>query len=152
MEIKETDILTDAVTLNESSLRELYYWLQYEKHTWMLGGSIVWFPYSLIMLGLSILAVLFTPFMLWHLFRAKWYKSIIVFFAGVILPFVISLFIPLESSVPGFLFSVIPLLNFYIYTWLLSYMIGEYLSELDFFKRFDLEQKIKDRNLGEEDF
>lgn len=112
----------------------------------------MWFPYSLIMLGLSVLAVLFTPFMLWHLYRAKWHKSIIVFFAVVILPFVISLFIPLESSVVGFLLSITPLLSFYIYTWLLSYMIGEYLSELDFFKKFDLEQKIKDRNLGEEGF
>lgn len=142
------DILANAESMDESSLRELYYWLQYEKHTWMLGGGIAWFPYGLIMLALSILAVLFTPFMLWHLFRAKWYKSIIVFFVVVILPFVISQFIPLESSVIGFLLSVTPLLNFYIYTWLLSYMIGEYLSKLDFFKRFDLEQKMKERNLG----
>ncbi|GAA5522037.1 hypothetical protein LQ318_09810 [Aliifodinibius salicampi] len=150
MAIKEADILANTETLNESSLRELYYWLQYEKHTWMLGGGIVWFPYGLIMLGLSVLAVLFTPFMLWQLFRAKWYKSIIVFLAVVILPFVINQFIPLESSVFGFLLSVLPLLNFYIYTWLLSYMVGEYLSKFDFFKRFDLEQKIKDKNLGKE--
>lgn len=109
-------------------------------------------PYSLIMLALSVLAVLFTPFMLWHLYKGKWYKSIIVFFTVVILSFVIIQVIPLESSVVGFLFSTLPLLFFYIYTWLLSYMIGEYLSELDFFKRFDLEQKLKDKNLGERHF
>ena len=57
--MNQADILENAVTVEEYSLRQLQTWLQYEKYTWFLGAGAVWVPYSLIVMGLAILAVLF---------------------------------------------------------------------------------------------
>lgn len=127
--MNESDILTSVRTIEEHSLSQLQYWLQYKKYSWIAGAGIVWVPYSLILKGLLILAVIFTPFMLWHLFRAKWYKSIGVFFAVVIFPIIFQL-LETGSSVADFLLMVLPLFVFYCYTWVLSHIIAEYLGEI----------------------
>jgi hypothetical protein len=140
----ESDILGGAKTIEEHSLSQLQYWLQYEKHSWLAGAGIVWMPYGLIMMGLLILAILFSPFMLWHLYKAKWYKSISIFFAIVILPLIIFQFFGTGNDVADFLLMVLPLFTFYCYTWILSYVIGNYLNEIETVKKWQKEQLIND--------
>jgi|GEM_PF-1462947 len=142
--MNEADILANAKTIEENSLSQLQYWLQYEKYSWVAGAGIVWMPYGLIMMGLLILAVLFTPLMLWHLFKAKWYKSIGIFFATVIFPLVISLFFEIENTVADFLLMVLPLFTFYCYTWILSYAIDNYLNDMKTVKKWQKEQLVND--------
>lgn len=140
--MNHADILANAVTEEESSLKKLQHWLQYEKHSWAFGAGIIWFPASLILMILTILAVVFTPYMLWHLFKAKWYKSVVVLLAVVVLPFIVSQFIQ-ETSVIGFSLMVLPLLNLYIYSYILSYMIGEQLIKIKTLKNWEREQMMK---------
>jgi len=142
--MNESDILANAKTIEEHSLSQLQYLLQYEKYSWIAGAGIVWMPYGLIMVGLLILAVLFTPFMLWHLYKAKWYKSISIFLAVVILPLIVSQLFDTGNAVADFLLMVLPLFTFYCYTWVLSYVIGNYLNEIETIKKWKREQLIND--------
>ncbi|PAU93843.1 hypothetical protein CK503_09215 [Aliifodinibius salipaludis] len=142
--MNESDILASAKTIEEHSLSQLQYWLQYEKYSCVAGAGIVWMPYGLIMMGLLILAVLFTPFMLWHLFKAKWYKSIGIFLATVIIPLIISQLFDIGNTVADFLLMVLPLFTFYGYTWILSYVIGNHLNEMETVKKWQKEQLLND--------
>lgn len=58
--MNKADILANAVTVEERSLGELQYWLNYAKHTWSLGAGIIWLPYSLILMGLTCFHALYT--------------------------------------------------------------------------------------------
>jgi hypothetical protein len=125
----KSELLANAVPIEERSLSKLQGWLDYEKYTWMLGAGVIWFSYAIIITGLLIMTVVFTPYMLWHLYKAKWYKSIGWFFITVLLPFVLFQFFDTGNMVADYLLSVFPLFNFYCFTWVLSYMIGEYIGE-----------------------
>lgn len=137
-----SDILENAVDAEEYALGRLQYWLNYEKYSWILGTGVVWFPYGLIWMAVVILAVLFTPYMLWHLYQAGWYKSIGVFLTVVVLPLIASLVINSWSTVFYYFLSVFPLLAFYIFTWWLSYMIDERLRETQTLRRWKKESRL----------
>ncbi|HKJ44403.1 MAG TPA: hypothetical protein VJ991_01125 [Balneolales bacterium] len=139
----QAEILANAQTEEEYSLERLQYWLQYGKHSWSLGAGIIWFTYGLILRIVKILAIVFTPFMLWHLFKAKWYKSIVVFLAVVAAPYVTFLFIHVENRYLEFVFMVLPVLTFYFYTYIISYMIGDYLAEIKTLKKWKYEEKLR---------
>ncbi len=139
----EADILANAVTEEEYSLNQLQQWLQYGKHSWTLGAGIIWFTYGLILRIVKILAIVFTPYMLWHLFRAKWYKSIVVFLSVVLAPYIVFQFIHVQNLLIHYLFMVLPLLTFYLYTYIISYMIGEYLTEIKTLKKWKYEEKMR---------
>ena len=80
--------------------------------------------------GFSGVAVIFTPYMLWHLVKARWIKSVVVFVVVVIAPFLASRFVSADASLTRFLLTGLPLVLFYIYTWILRGMIGEHLAEM----------------------
>ena len=145
--MNKADILANAVTVEESSLSSLYYWLQYEKHSWILGSGIGWLPYSIVLMIVSIAAIIFTPYMLWHLFRAKWYKAIITFCSIVILPFVIHQVIQIDNSAISFSLGILPLVTFYFYTYVISYLIGEHLNKLKTIRRWKKENLANPESL-----
>ena len=68
--------------------------------------------------------------MLWHLVKARWIKSVVVFVVVVIAPFLASRFVSADASLTRFLLTGLPLVLFYIYTWILRGMIGEHLAEM----------------------
>lgn len=138
-----TNSLENAVSIEEHSLGELQHWLQYGKHTWSLGAGIIWLPYGLILMGLKLITVVFTPYMLWHLSKAKWYKSVVVFSAIVVLPFMIAQFIELENNILNFLFTALPFLTFYLFTYIISYMIGEHLNEIRTVRNWEREDRLR---------
>ncbi|MGM0546042.1 MAG: hypothetical protein ACQEST_04905 [Bacteroidota bacterium] len=140
--LNETDVLSDAINENEASLSKLYYWLRFEKHTWILAAGIGWFPHQLILKGLAILAIIFSPYLLWQLFKAGWYKSIATFLGVVILPFLASQMITLPIAALNFLFTILPIITFYIFTWIISYMIGEHLNKVSTLRKWRKEYLI----------
>ena len=129
--MNNSDILSGFKTLEKKSLNQLQSGLEFEKYGWVLGAGIVFVPYNIVLMGLLIIAVVFTPFMLWHLYKAKWYKSISVFIVTVILPFIGYQFFNTGHFVADFLLMVFPLFTFFCYTWILSYVIRDYLNELE---------------------
>lgn len=141
--MNEADILANAMTEEEYSLDRLQYWLQYGKHSWSVGAGIIWFSYGLILTIVKILAIIFTPYMLWHLFKAKWYKSIVVFLIIVIMPFVVFQSLPVKNHILYFVFMVLPIVSFYFYTYIISYMIGEYLNDIKTLKKWKIEEELK---------
>ncbi len=146
--MSNSGITAIAVTVEESSLSTLYNWLQFKKHTWIIGAVIIWLPYDIILTGISILAAIFTPFMLWHLFKAKWYNAIITFCAIVILPFIIFLLVQIDNPLTSLLTGVVPLVTFYFYTYVISYMIGEYIGELKAARRWEKENLANPKSLS----
>lgn len=140
--MNESDVLADGIHEKEASLSKLDYWLQFEKHTWILGAGIGWLPYQIILTGLAILAIVFSPYMLWQLFKARWYKSIITFNVLVVLPFLISQVAPIESTAFQLLLTILPIITFYSFTYIISYMIGEHLNKLNTLKKWKKEHLI----------
>lgn len=138
--MNKAGILANAVTIEESSLSSLYYWLQYEKHTWILGSGIGWLPYSLVAMVVSIAALIFTPYMLWHLFKAGWYTSIIFFCLIIGVPFFIYQSVEFDNSSLSFALGAFPLFTFYCYTYVISYLIGEHLNKLRAKRRWKKEE------------
>lgn len=139
--MNKSDISINTAT-EQSALSKLSYWLQFEKHTWILAAGIGWFSYELILKGLTVLALIFSPYLLWQLFRAKWYKSILTFCALVILPFLIYLFTETQNPGINLLLKVLPLITFYCFTWIISYMIGNHLNKLKTIRRWKKEAFI----------
>lgn len=133
----EKDILANAVTEEEYSLNQLQQWLNYAKHSWFAGAVAFWLPYGLVLSGLKILAIIFTPYLLWHLFKAQWYKSVVVFLIVVLLPYVGFQFILAKNHFLYFLFMMLPIVTFYFYTYIISYMIGEQLTEIRTLRKLD---------------
>ncbi len=127
--ITHSDVPKNALNVEESSLRKLQYWLEYEKYTAILAGAAPWF-YFIVIRILYLAAVVFTPYMLWHLYKAGWYKSIAIFVVTVLIPFLVFQFIQTESALLGFVLTFSTLFLFYFYTWILSYMIKNHLMEL----------------------
>ncbi|MEX0609328.1 MAG: hypothetical protein WD016_11540 [Balneolaceae bacterium] len=144
--MNKADILANAVTVEEHSLSKLQHWLQYGKHTWSLGAGIIWVPASLILTALKVIVFVFTPYMLWHLLKAMWYKSVVVLLTAVVLPLVVSLFIQIENEILNFLFIFLPFLNFFLYTYLISYIIGEHLIKIKTSKKWERESRKKQYN------
>ena len=93
----------------------------------LLGAAAFVLPFGLVASVLVALAVVFTPYMLWELYRAGWHRAIGAFAALVLGPAVASWFAGgalLQYALIGG-----ALLGFYLYTWALFYLIGEHLSE-----------------------
>ena len=137
------DIEAHAVSVEEYSLGEIQYWLQYGKHTWSFGAGIIWLPAWIVTLVLKVLLIVFTPYMLWHLFKAKWYKSVVVLLVIVVAPFIASQIISVENNLLNIAFIYLPFLTFYFYTYIISYMIGEELNRKQTLREWKLESRTK---------
>ena len=137
----DDDLLAHSVTEEEYSLRQLHYWLRYEGLTPLLGGFAFFVPYGLVMTVLVGLAVVFAPYMVWQLWRAKWFKTLAVFAVCVGVPLVVSRFVSADSFVLKFLLTYGPLVPFYFFTWILRLVIGEELAERSGVRLFDHERE-----------
>lgn len=122
------DLITYGVSEQDYALRSLQRWLRYEGLAPLLGGSAFFVPYGLVVGALVLLAIVFVPYLLWKLFEAGWYKSIITFVLLILVPLVAARFMEV-GSLSRFLLVTGPLAAFYIYTWVLAYLIGDHLKE-----------------------
>lgn len=141
--MNESDLLNNAVPSEEYALGRLQHWLQYGKHSWSVGAGIFWLPYSLVILVFSIIAYLFTPYMLYQLYKAQWYKSVAALTGIVVVPFMISKFSQTDNATLDFLMAFFPYVAFYFFTYAISYMINERLTELQTLRRWKREERTK---------
>jgi len=135
----ESDLRAEVLRANERtnfaeggpgySLKKLHYWLKWEGLTSLFAGTVFFIPWTSVFMILVIAALLFTPYLLWHLAKAHWYRAILLFGVFVILPFAFSRFVPGDASLAHFLLASTPLVCFYIFNWILRLIIGEYLDE-----------------------
>ena len=121
----------------EDSLRRLHYWLRYEGLTGLFGGTVIWLPFGFVSSILVVMAIIFTPYMLWHLWRAGWRTWIPVFCAIVVAPALVALLLESQVNLGYYFLAIAPLVLFYAYTWTLRYVIGEHLAELDALRMFE---------------
>jgi len=124
-----SEINFDGIEEEEYTLRQLHYWLRYEGLSFLGGSAGFWLPYKLVLGILVALAALFSLYMLWRLWTARWYKAIVVFMIVVVLPLVVSRFISTDASYARLVLTWVPLVNFYIYTWVLRLVLGEHLEQ-----------------------
>ena len=111
------------------ALRALHRWLGYERLAVLLGGAAYVLPFGLVAGVLVVLAVVFTPYMLWKLHRAAWHTAIGLFALLVLVP--VATGAGVEGVVLSYFLHGGALIAFYLYTWVLHHMIGEHLREVD---------------------
>jgi hypothetical protein len=113
----------------ETRLRRLHRLLTLGGSSFALGGLAFVLPFGLIFALLRWAAIAFTPYMLWQLLRAGRYGWVIGFAVTVGLPALLGLFSE-PDGVAGYLLGVLPLVTFFVYTWVLRHNVAEWLEEL----------------------
>ncbi len=131
---------------DEPALRSLHHWLQYQSLTFLGGAAAFFVPYRLVAGGLALLALVFTPYMIWQLAVAKRYKTIATFSAVVLVPIVAGVLFTSESSLLRYLLTYGALVPFYIFTWVLKGQLDSELQERRMVRVFEHERR---RDTGE---
>ncbi len=123
--------------------------------------AILWFEISTVVLFLLsffgpfiiaiaiIAALLFTPYMLYVLFKEKRYAWISVFFFMIIIPYVIILLIFYDYILLT-AWLLLPVILLYSYYFLLKYSVDDWLSEYYAHKQYE-EQKRESAKRKEEE-
>lgn len=118
-------------------LRRLHQWLTLESWAGVSCGALYWLPYSLVGSLLGIAAVAFTPILvvhLWALGRRGWLATFVGLMGGLFL---------LGGALPGpwrGLLGLLPLLGFYVFTWVLKLAVGEWIQEVEEAIRWRIEK------------
>ena len=118
-----------STSAEQHNLEHLHRWLTIGSSSGAFAGAVFFLPYGLVFMVLKWAAVLFSPYVLWRLIKAKRYGWITAFVLLVGLPVGFSLFAR-PDTVSGVIFSALPLLTFYGYTLALRHSVGEWLEEL----------------------
>lgn len=118
------------VSEEEDNLQKLNHWLNYEISSVGLGGLAFFIPFGLVLTLLKWAAVIFTPCMLWRLFKARRFGWIVGFGIFVVLPFLAGWFMVKDDLIASIFTSMIPLAAFYLYTCVLRVVVGEWLEKL----------------------
>jgi hypothetical protein len=119
----DPELLT--VFSKNQNLKRLNYWLKYElSSSVLLLLSWLW---GLAIFLATVAALIFTPFMIYILYKERKFGWLIFFFILVILPLIIITAFFLHSSY--FMVMIyIPIVLFYFYCFLLRYTIEDWLS------------------------
>lgn len=125
---EELEFYQSAVSEEEYALRGLHHWLTRGGSSVLLAPMGVFVPYSIVLSVLFVCAVVFTPYMLYQLVKARWYKSVATFVVTVLVPFIVFRFVS-GSSTGMALMAFVPFVAFYLYTWILRAVVGDYLRE-----------------------
>ena len=112
------------------ALVRLHRLLNYQIGSALIAGLIFLLPYGIVITGLYLLALVFTPIMLVLLYRARWYGSIAVFMvlvgAGWFGPRMVSMDPGMMQAIHSIGFFV----PFYFYCWILRWVVGDKVSEI----------------------
>lgn len=136
-----SSIESNSISVRKHALLKLQSWLQYGKHSWSLAAFLFYLPFGFSGSILKIAVLVFTPFMLWQLYKAGWIKSIVVFLLLVALPYLVTSLLDLGTEVTHFLIRYLPIVNFFLFTYAISYMIGEELNELHTKQQWEWERR-----------
>lgn len=119
----------DTSLRTEWHLQKLHRWLTASGLSALLGTGAYVMPYGIIMMVLILAAIVFTPFMLWSLYQCGRNGWIAAFGVMVLLPALLALALS-PGGVASFLLAILPLFNFYVYTWVLRHSVGDWLENL----------------------
>jgi hypothetical protein len=119
----------DTSLNTELHLQKLHRWLTAGGLSALLGTGAYFVPYGIIMMVLIVAAVVFTPYMLWSLYQCRRFGWIAAFGVLVLLPALLAVALS-PGGVAGFLLAMLPLFNFYLFTWVLRHAVGEWLENL----------------------
>ena len=122
------DLRSSMLSSEEANLADLHKWLTYELATAPVGILAFAAPGFLITIVLYA-AILFSPYLIWRLAQVKRYGWIAAFLLLVGLPFAIR-FIFKPEMVGDFLLTWLPLINFYLFTFVLRHSVSGWLEEL----------------------
>lgn len=106
--------------------------LDYGRKSAIVGIGFVWMPYGLV-LGLFVLAAfIFVPYMFRRLLQLRWFGWVTAFALFVFAPLIASRFL---FDGPGhalwsFAATVMPLLAFYLFTWILKFVLRDYPEDM----------------------
>ena len=120
-----------GVATPEQPLRDLHAALRYEGLTAFGGAAAFWLPASLAESVLVLLAVGFTPYLVWKLWQAGWRGTVLAFGLVVGLPVLLALLGAATTAMSAYLLTAVPLVLFYAFTWALQYQIGDHLREAE---------------------
>lgn len=123
----------------ENHLRKLYKVLNYEISAPVLF-ILIFLPGAGIILNIAIL--LFTPFMLYVLYKASKRGWMIAFIVLIFLPLISARFY-IEAPQVKMIVSLAVVMLFFLYCFLLRHSIGSQLNDLDGARRFEIMNRIK---------
>ena len=132
-----SDFDLPGVATPEQPLRDLHAALRYEGLTAFGGAAAFWLPASLAESVLVLLAVGFTPYLIWKLWQAGWRGTVLAFGLVVGLPVLLALLgaaataMSATTAMSAYLLTAVPLVLFYAFTWALQYQIGDHLREAE---------------------
>lgn len=135
----------DIISSERYNLEKMSRYLNYELSTAVLYFLSYAWGFTLI---LSIIAAtLFTPFLLFVLFKEKKFAWLISFIISVIIPFIVCIILGLHY---GHLaaFILIPLGFFYLFCFVFKYSVNDRLTDLK--AREELNRKREERRLEKE--
>ncbi len=112
-------------------LRRLLFWLSYNRYTILLYAGGIVLPMGSIILVLTLLAIVFTPFMLYVLHRNRKYGWIFSFAVLVGGPTILA-FVPTGSIVLNTALHFLPLITFYLYCYVLRFSTSEWITDEGF--------------------
>jgi multidrug efflux pump subunit AcrB len=134
----EIDIENTSYEVNDHLLMKLKYYLNFE-----LSGAILYaisFMNEIALLLSTILAIVFTPFMLYVLYKTRKYGWSIFFAVIILIPLVVSLLI-FKLSMYLQLFLLIELGLTYLFYFILRFAVNEWCEEINARKLRILHQK-----------
>lgn len=109
------------------ALERLHHWLTLEGATALAIPAMFFLPIDIGTLLLKWAAIAFTPYMLWRLYQVRRFGWIATFIIAVAAP--LALMRTPETITYAYLLSLLPLLLFYSYTWILRQSVGVWLEE-----------------------
>lgn len=114
--------------LRVGKLRRLYYWLSYHRFTGILYGGLFFIPWLIILGALIAIALVFTPFMLFVLYKEGKRGWLIFFFILVGVPAAMT-FISTGSLLFDRILDFVPFLTYFFYCYLLRLSVREWISD-----------------------
>jgi hypothetical protein len=104
---------------------------------------------KVLLFGAIIAAIIFTPYMIFVLFREKKYNWLIFFFLFIICPLITIEFFIVETNVKLFL-RTIPWGLFFIYCLLLKFSVNDWIREREWKRVWEMQKLEKEEKLKSE--
>lgn len=119
--------------LDISQIRTLHKWLSYNRYTIFGYGGGFYIPWGFVLGIMTLLAVVFAPYMLYVLYKNGKRGWLVFFGISVGIPIVLA-FINTGNDVVDTGLHFLPLLTFYFYCLILRYSVDDWVSDADMAK------------------
>jgi hypothetical protein len=133
---------------NIPQLRRLRHWLTYNRYTIFTYGGGIFFPAGIILLCLILLAILFTPYMLFVLYKNRKHGWLLLFAIIVGIP-ILPAFLSTGNFVLNVMMHFLPLLAFYLYCFLLRFSVDDWISDTSETHQLWTEEEDRQSKLGQ---